>query len=47
MMHLILSQDKPSDYAVGTGYSHTVRDFVNAAFNYAGIELQWQGAGID
>ena len=47
MMHLMLSQGRPSDYAVGTGESHTVRDFVNAAFNYAGIELEWQGKGIE
>ena len=43
----MLSQDRPSDYAVGTGESHTVRDFVNAAFNYADIELDWRGNGIE
>ncbi len=43
---LILQQDEPSDYVIGTGESHTVREFVEHAFNYAGIELEWRGEGV-
>jgi len=34
----ILQQDKPGDYVVGTGESHTVRDFIVTAFEYAGLD---------
>ena len=44
---LMLQQDDPDDYAVGTGESHSVREFVERAFGYAGIELEWTGKGID
>ncbi len=44
---LILQQDKPDDYAIGTGESHTVREFVENAFNYAGIEIEWRGEGLN
>jgi GDPmannose 4,6-dehydratase len=43
---LILQQDTPDDYVIGTGESHTVREFVESAFHYAGIELEWRGEGI-
>ncbi|MDP2279686.1 MAG: GDP-mannose 4,6-dehydratase [Nitrospirota bacterium] len=43
---LILQQDAPDDYVTGTGESHTVREFVENAFNYAGIEIEWKGNGI-
>jgi GDPmannose 4,6-dehydratase len=43
---LILQQDKPGDYVIGTGESHTVREFVEHSFHYAGIELEWRGEGI-
>ncbi len=43
---LMLQQDKPDDYAVGTGESHTVREFLEAAFEAVGIELEWQGKGV-
>ncbi len=43
MMWLMLQQDTPDDYTVGTGDTHTVRQFVNDTFNYAGVELEWQG----
>lgn len=42
---LILQQDVAEDYVIGTGESHTVREFVEIAFNYAGIEIEWQGTG--
>ncbi|WP_028845363.1 GDP-mannose 4,6-dehydratase [Thermodesulfovibrio thiophilus] len=46
MMWLMLQQDSPQDYVVGTGESHMVKEFVNKAFYYAGIELEWKGTGV-
>jgi len=45
MMWLMLQQDGPDDYAVGTGESHSVREMVEVAFAYAGIGLEWKGEG--
>ena len=42
---LMLQQDKPNDYVIGTGDSHSVKEFVEYAFNYAGIEIEWKGKG--
>ncbi len=44
---LILQQDKPDDYVIGSGESRSVREFVEESFNYAGIEVQWKGKGVD
>ena len=46
MMWLMLQQDKPDDYVVGTGETHSVRDFLNQAFAYVGIEIEWKGSGL-
>jgi GDPmannose 4,6-dehydratase len=46
MMWLMLQQKTPDDYVVGTGKSHSVREFVDLAFRYAGINLLWRGKGI-
>ena len=46
-MWLMLKQDKPEDYVVGTGESHPVREFVEKAFNYAGVEIEWKGTGTE
>jgi len=43
----MLQQDEPDDYVVGTGESHSVREFVELAFNYAGIEIEWRGEGTE
>jgi GDPmannose 4,6-dehydratase len=43
---LILQQDEPDDFVIGTGESHTVREFVEKAFYYAGIEIEWEGDGV-
>ncbi len=42
---LMLQQDKPEDFVIGTGESHTVREFVESAFSYAGVEIEWNGKG--
>jgi len=47
MMWLMLQQDEPDDYAVGTGESHSVKDFLEEVFNYVGIQIEWRGEGID
>jgi len=44
---LILQQGEPDDYVIGTGESHSVREFVEHAFNYAGIEIEWKGKGAE
>lgn len=43
---LILQQDSPDDYVIGTGEQHTVREFAELAFKCAGIEIEWQGKGL-
>lgn len=47
MMWLMLQQDQPDDYVVATGEMHTVREFVEAAFKSVGINIDWQGSGVD
>ncbi|HEX6178586.1 MAG TPA: GDP-mannose 4,6-dehydratase [Thermoanaerobaculia bacterium] len=44
-MWLMLQQDEPEDYVIGTGTTHTVREFCELAFRRAGIELEWRGEG--
>ena len=46
-MWLILQNDKPEDFVIATGVQHTVREFAQLAFHYAGIELEFKGEGID
>ena len=46
-MWLMLQQDQPEDYVVATGETHSVREFVNLAFDHAGIEIEWRGSGAD
>ena len=46
-MWLILQHDKPEDFVIATGVQHTVREFATLAFRYAGIEIRWEGEGIN
>ena len=46
-MWMMLQQDKPEDYVLATGEQQTVREFVNLAFGFCGIELDWKGSGVD
>ena len=46
-MWRILQQDKPKDYVLATGVTTTIRDFCNMAFSRLGIDLSWQGEGVD
>ena len=46
-MWLILQHNKPEDFVIATGVQHTVREFATLAFHHAGIELRWEGKGIE
>jgi GDPmannose 4,6-dehydratase len=46
-MWLMLQQEKPEDYVVAAGEVRSVREFVEAAFDRAGFELQWQGEDMN
>ena len=46
-MWLMLQQDKPDDYVIATNETRTVREFAETAFRHAGIEIEWQGHGIN
>jgi len=46
-MWLMLQHDTPEDFVIATGETHTVREFTTLAFKEAGIELEWQGKGVD
>ena len=46
-MWLILQHDTPEDFVIATGEMHTVREFAALAFQHAGIEIEWQGTGIN
>ncbi|EPB72850.1 GDP-mannose 4,6-dehydratase [Ancylostoma ceylanicum] len=46
-MWRILQHDKPEDFVIATGKQTTVRDFCNLAFKEIGMELEWEGEGID
>ena len=46
-MWLILQQEVPEDYVIATGEYHTVREFCTLAFKEAGIDLRWEGTGVD
>lgn len=46
-MWLILQNDEPEDFVIATGVQHSVREFATLAFHHAGIEVEWQGSGMD
>ena len=46
-MWLILQQPKPEDFVIATGVQHSVREFTDLAFRHAGIELTFEGEGLD
>jgi GDPmannose 4,6-dehydratase len=47
MQWLMLQQDKPEDFVIATGVQYSVRDFVDAAAKELGIQITWQGEGVD
>jgi GDPmannose 4,6-dehydratase len=46
-MWRILQQEKPSDYVLATGETHTVREFIVASFAHVGTTIRWEGDGVD
>lgn len=46
-MWLILQHDTPEDFVIATGEQHTVRDFTEKAFQVNGMNIRWEGTGID
>lgn len=46
-MWLMLQADSPDDYVIATGRSHSVRDFVELSFKEIGINIVWEGSGLD
>jgi GDPmannose 4,6-dehydratase len=46
VMWLMLQQEKPDDFVVGTGKSYTVREFLEMVLDYVGISLRWEGSGV-
>lgn len=46
-MWLMLQQDTPDDYVIATGEQYSVREFVEAAAPYFGMNIEWQGEGLD
>lgn len=46
-MWMMLQHDTPEDFVIATGEQHTVRDFTEKAFRENGIELRWEGIGMD
>lgn len=46
-MWLILQQDTPDDYVIATGETHSVREFCELAFKYVGIDIIWEGEGLE
>jgi len=46
-MWLMLQHPEPEDFVIATGEYHTVREFATLAFKEVGIELRWEGEGVD
>jgi GDPmannose 4,6-dehydratase len=46
-MWLCLQQEKPDDYLIATGQSHSVRQFIEWAFESIGVTIEWCGSGTD
>lgn len=44
---MILQQEEPDDFVIATGEQHSVREFVEISFREVGIEVEWQGEGLE
>lgn len=44
---MMLQLDKPEDFVVASGESHSVREFVEASFSYVGRDIEWEGQGLN
>ncbi|XP_063702495.1 GDP-mannose 4,6 dehydratase [Culicoides brevitarsis] len=46
-MWLMMQQEKPEDFVIATGETHSVREFVELAFKHIGTEIEWRGSGME
>ncbi|MCK4521222.1 MAG: GDP-mannose 4,6-dehydratase [Nanoarchaeota archaeon] len=46
-MWMMLQQEKPDDYIIATGETHTVKEFVEECASYLGMPIKWEGSGLD
>ncbi len=46
-MWLMLQQEKPEDYVLATGETHSIREFCELAFKAVDVQIKWQGSGVD
>jgi len=46
-MWLMLQHDTPEDFVIATGENHSIREFCELAFKETGVDLEWQGSGVD
>ena len=46
-MWLMLQQKNPDDFVLATGETHSVREFVELAFQVVGVKIRWEGEGVD
>jgi GDPmannose 4,6-dehydratase len=46
-MWMMLQQDKPDDFVIGTGETHSIREFLEVAISTLGMEGRWEGSGVD
>lgn len=46
-MWMMLQQEQPEDFVIATGEMHTVREFCELAFKDAGIDIRWEGQGVN
>lgn len=46
-MWLMMQQEKPNNYVIATNETHSVREFVEAAFSFVNRSIKWQGSGLN
>ena len=42
----MLQEDRPDDYVIASGKTHTIRSFIEKAFAFKGIKIEWSGEGL-
>jgi GDPmannose 4,6-dehydratase len=46
-MWLMLQQPEPQDFVIGTGQTHSIRDFIKTVLKCADHDIRWEGQGVD
>lgn len=46
-MYMMMQHGNPEDFVIATGETHSVREFLEIAFNHAGMDVEWRGSGMD